>query len=79
MIVKAQLLYGLHLIALTKAQKQRINAFQFKGLRKILNLKTTYIDRTLSNDRVFAIANETIIRDTKQATRAKTHFEHNKH
>ena len=44
MIVKTTLLYGIYLLALTKAQRTRLNAVQNKGFRKILGLKTTDVD-----------------------------------
>ena len=71
MVVKAQLLYGVHLFGFTQAHRKRLSAFQFKGLHKILGLKTTDMDRTNSNVKVFRLANEAIRRETRQATRAK--------
>ena len=68
-------MYGLHLIPLTQAQRKRINAFHLKGLRRILNLKTTYIDRTNTNQRVYDLSNKAIRRDhqDKQRQRKKNH------
>ena len=71
MIIKTKLMYGLYLIALTQAQSKRLNAVQHKGLRKILNLKTTYIDRRNTTESLFQRANEAIATETRQATRAK--------
>ena len=36
----------------------RINTLQLKGLRKILGLTTTFIDRANTNKKVFELANE---------------------
>ena len=41
-VVKSRLLYGLESLEITKAQMSRLEAFQFKGLRKILKMETTY-------------------------------------
>ena len=35
-----------------QAEKDKLNAFQMKGLRKIITVPTTYIDRELTNQRV---------------------------
>ena len=40
--------------------KRKIDAFQLKGLRQILKLETTYINRANSNEHVFRVANDTI-------------------
>ena len=37
---------------LTKIQLRKLDTFQLKGLRKILKMKTTYIDRSNTNKRV---------------------------
>ena len=37
---------------------QRIDLFQLKGFRKILRMKTTFITRENTNNRVFEKANE---------------------
>ena len=70
MTIKTKLMYGLYLMALTQSQARRLNALQNKGLRKILNVKTTYIDRRNTVESLFLKANNTIKMGTKQATRA---------
>ena len=72
MIIKTKLMYGLYLISPTKAQYQRLNALQNKGLRKILNLKTTYVDRRNSVEFIFQRANNIVRTETRQEHRAKT-------
>ena len=42
---------------LTPAAQDKLNAFQLKGLRKILQMKTTFVDRTNTNERLLAEAN----------------------
>ena len=49
-IVKTKLLYSLETIQLTKSELSKIDAFQMKGLRRILKIPSTYIDRTHTND-----------------------------
>jgi hypothetical protein len=59
-IIRSKLVYGLETIYLTSAQNTRINAFQLKGLRRILHLKTTFIDRNNTNEFVVQKANEAL-------------------
>ena len=58
-IIKTKLLYSLETIQLTKSELSKIDAFQMKGLRRILKIPSTYIDRTQTNDVVLQKANET--------------------
>ena len=43
---------------LTQAAARKLDTFQLKGLRKILKLETTYINREYSNDYVFEKATQ---------------------
>ena len=70
-IVKTKLMYGLYLIAPTQAQYKRLNAVQNKGLRKILNLKTTFVDRRNSVEVIFQRANNIIRTETLQEHRER--------
>ena len=45
-----KLLYGMESLHLTGSQIKRFDAFFYKGLRKILGVPRTFIDRTFSND-----------------------------
>ena len=72
MIINTKLMYGLYLLAPTKAQYQRRNAVQNKGLRKILNLKKTLIDRRNTVERIFQRANHILQTETNQEHRART-------
>ena len=63
-IIRSKLLYGLETVQLTKTQLNKIDAFQTKGLRKILNLKTTFYDRANTNQTSFETANQ-IIHNTR--------------
>ena len=51
-VLKSKLLYGLETSQLTNKCIKRIDAFQIRGLRKILNMKHTYWDRTATNKRI---------------------------
>ena len=64
-------MYGLYLIAPTQAQYRRLNAVQNKGLRKILNLKTTFIDRRNSVELIFQRANNIVRTETRQEHRER--------
>ena len=44
-------------IMIPRALHNRLNTFQLEGLRKILGMRTTFIDRTNTNKKVFERAN----------------------
>ena len=46
------LLYGLETLHLTQSLAKKLDAFQMRGLRKILGRPTTFYDRTCTNQRV---------------------------
>ena len=52
-IIRAKLLYGLESTAMNNSIKHSLDIFQLKGLRKILNLKTTFVDRAMDSRAVF--------------------------
>ena len=52
-ILKSKVLYGLECIELTTSDEDKINAFQLKGLRRILKIPPTFIDRSYTNQKVF--------------------------
>ena len=57
-LVGSKLLFGLHRLPLHDASLNRLNVFHLRGLRRILGLPTTYIDRAYPNKRVLEIAEE---------------------
>ena len=61
-IIKTKLIYALHTVALTEPQKSKLRAFQLKGLRKVLGVKTTYVNRRNTNNRVYQLA-ESVLND----------------
>ena len=70
-VIRAKLLYGLDSAQLTPSQQRRIEVFQLKGLRNILKMKTTYVERNNSNAEVFRRANEHIRNETPQGKEPK--------
>lgn len=48
-IVRSKLMYGLENLQLTHAEMNKLDAFQMKSLRRILNVPPTFIDRTQTN------------------------------
>ena len=59
-VIRSKLLYGLETAMLTDAAQHKLNVFQLKGLRKILRMKTTFVDRANTNARVLVKANEVL-------------------
>ena len=49
---------GLETLEPTQGAAQLLNTFQLKGLGKILNLRTTYVQRENTNELVYSTANE---------------------
>lgn len=52
-IIRSKLLYGLECIQLTSSDISRLNAFQNKCLRRILNKPPTFIDRQVTNESIY--------------------------
>ena len=56
-VIRSKLVYGLESVMIPSFLMSKLNALQLNGLRKILNMKTTYIDRANTNQEVFRRAN----------------------
>jgi hypothetical protein len=67
--ITTKLCYALETLYLTRAQRTKINAFQLKGLRRILKMDTTYIDRAKTNRKVYEAATEELNRLTPKQQR----------
>jgi hypothetical protein len=52
-VIVSKLTYGLETIEPTEGALKTLNAFHLKGLRKILNMKTTFVDRANTNEAVY--------------------------
>ena len=57
-VVRSKLMYGLESAQLNDSLKNRLDVFQLKGLRKILGLNTTFVNRENTNELVYNKANE---------------------
>ena len=68
-VVTAKVLYGLESAALTQAQQQRLDVFYLKGLRKILRLDTTFVNRDNTNEEVYRRATEAKYEEEVEARR----------
>ena len=56
-VIRAKLLSALHTAELNKSTLSRLDTLQLKGLRKILRMETTFVNRANTNERVFERAN----------------------
>ena len=59
-VIRSKLLYGLESAQLNTEHLHKLDVFHLKGLRKILKMDTTYIDRENTNLRVIQEANQQI-------------------
>ena len=57
-VIRSKLMYGLESTMMNIGVLSKIDAFQLKGLRKILKVKTAYHDRDMSNEQVYRLANQ---------------------
>eukprot|EP00959_Pyramimonas_sp_CCMP1952_P213798 4473558-Pyramimonas_sp.AAC.1 len=57
-ILRSKLMCGLELAQLTESSRQRLDTFQLKGLRQILEITTTCVDTQHSSAYVYPRANE---------------------
>ena len=57
-VIISKLAYGLETLQYTDAVGKMLDTFQQRGLRKILGILPTYIDRTNTNEEVFRLANK---------------------
>lgn len=59
-MIRSKLLYGLETLELTTGLLSKLEAVQLRGLRKILHMSTTYINRANTNLEVYRRANQAI-------------------
>jgi hypothetical protein len=57
-VIRSKLLYGLESAQLNQPELNRLNTFQLKGLRKIMRMQTTFVNRENTNALVLEKANE---------------------
>ena len=56
-VVRSKVAYSLETAPLTTGQKRKLDAFQQKGLRQIMGIQPTFIDRSMTNKKVMFYAN----------------------
>ena len=72
-VVRTKLIYGMESAQINDAVKNKIDAFQIKGLRQILKMESTYaqkilgVERTNTNKQILKTANEIIKGETEKA------------
>ena len=57
-VIRSKVLYGMDTAQLNDTETKKLETFQLKALRKILKLKTTFVNRTNTNEKVYQEANE---------------------
>ena len=57
-VLRSKVLYGMESAQLNEPELKRLETFQLKALRKVLKMKTTYIDRNNTNIKVYQEANK---------------------
>ena len=57
-VVRSKLVYSLETVQLPPSLLKKLNSIQFKGLRKILNIEHTYVNRANTNESILQRANQ---------------------
>ena len=78
-VLKSKLLYGLETTHLTKSCLKRVDAFQIRGLRKILGRKHTHWDREATNKNILKEATEEAFRKGTEANKQKIYIKKSCH
>ena len=72
-VISSKLTYGLESLQLNQEHQRRLDAFQLKGLRQILKITTTYINREHTNEYVYKRASEAISHREPKTKKRKRH------
>ena len=75
-IIRAKLVYGLETVQLTESMISRITAFQMRGLRQILGIDHTYVNRTNTNKFLLQKANDMFGPNHSSRIHLITHYIH---
>ncbi len=75
-LIRSKLVYAFETATLNINAKKMIDAFQLKSLRQIFKLKTTFVDRRNTNERVSELANKAINTGAKKNTQIKSFSEY---
>jgi hypothetical protein len=59
-LIESKLTYGLHVLPLKDELLNKMNAFQMRGIRQLLKIAPTHVDRNNSNKKVLELAEERI-------------------
>ena len=70
-VVRAKLVYGLESAVMNESVKHKLDVFQLRGLRKILHIHTTFVDRSQDNNRIMSTAQKAIDEQTTEGKTAK--------
>ena len=65
-ILRSRIFYTLESLEITPSQQRLLDTLFYRGLRKILKVKTTFVDRTWTNERLLATANRVSRRAAQQ-------------
>ena len=57
-VIRSKLVYGLETAQLNDSHLSKLDVFQLKGLRKILRMQTTFVNRANTNEKVYQEAND---------------------
>ena len=57
-VIRSKLVYSLECLQLTQAEKDRINAFHIKCIRRVLHIPPTFIDKEFANSKVIQKASD---------------------
>ena len=57
-VIRSKFMYGLESVMLNQSVLKELDAFQLKGLRKILRITTTFVNRSHTNEYVFSRARQ---------------------
>ena len=72
-VIKSKFLYGMETVQLTEAMINKLDAFQMKGIRKILGKKHTYWDRAATNESIVQTATR-IVRAIKKSKNTRKEY-----
>ena len=56
-VVRSKVAYSLETAPLSTSHKKKLDAFQQKGIRQIMGIQPTFIDISMSNEKVLELAN----------------------
>eukprot|EP00969_Alexandrium_andersonii_P019649 857513-Alexandrium_andersonii.AAC.1 len=70
-VIRSKLVYGLESMQLNDTALKKMDVFQLKGLRKVLGMKTTFVNRANSNREVFRRAEAELNRGRPEGAKWK--------